>query len=1253
MRNFLVATLLLCNYTPFCQNNAYDKAWQALNENKKTEAAQFLSQAINDPASYEDAYITNIYLKTYNGNENTINDFAKSFYTKSKNTYPYIYALWFNDALLGQYGKKSYDYQLKLIDQLIADDKAPGTLVSAANYQKGMNFLFSANFKKAQPCYDAMGSIKNWQYAGPFENLSQSGFDKTYGPVEHPEPDAKFKSITNADLKWFTPPAENNDGWTPVCYQFNNKQTAVVYAQNFVNSPVDQTVYCNAGFTGSAKIWVNDELVISEGKEMLTEMDTYTVKVDLKKGINRVLVQLGYTATSYPNFIIRFTDEKYKQVQNISGSSVYGVYPKKSNSNKKYALVPQFAETFFKDKIASTPDNPVNYLLLADVYLRNKKLIEARNIISEAIKKAPDNSLLRFKLIEVLIQENNRTLLLEEIEKIKQQDPESLMVLEINIKEFFNNEKYEDGEQELDKRIKLYGENETTYGYKISVLNNEKKYDDMVKEAEIMYKKYPDNTRLLNLMYSIKKEVYKDPKGALRVYETYMKNNYQYEVYDKYSNVLAEAGQNDKALDIKLKLAELFPYSPSFFYDLSKYYYGEKQYDKGEEQIRKALALSPYNEKYWEQLGDIKSEKKNNADALDAYNQSLKYDPNQYDIINKIRKLNGKTEMYKLFSQVDVAKTIKEDKPLDAKNTDYGYYYILDQKDVIIYPGGASEEYYTTILKITNDKGVERYKESSISYNNSQSLLIEKAEVIKKNQAKIEGERNDNQVVFTNLEAGDIIVFKYRLQSFVYGRLGKEYWDKYYFNGQVYSAITRYNLLMPADQKLNYVFTNTSIKPVIKDVETFKQYTWEMLKPEPLKNEPLMPVLADVGNILHVSTVASWKDIADWYSDISNNKDAEDYEIIALYKKLFPEGQKPMSQFQKAKTIYNYIESNIKYSSVSFRQSAFVPQRASATLTTRLGDCKDLSSLFVTLAHMAGINAQMVLVDTRDNGEKQIALPSVDFNHCIARALLDNKSYYIELTDNYLPFTSLPNNLNRAVILEIPSTNISGKTDLQLLTAANKTKDVVKRVIDIKPNENDLSVSVKTVKYGNLSSEVRSQYLNLDNDKQMIDMEKVVANGYKNNVKLQQVSFKDLEKLDDSVLYTYSYKVKNEISQIGTLKTFRVVFPDVVASLDNFSADTREYPIEYWSYEDADNYQTTINITAPLGKKFVEVPTSQTYTFKDMKFTLTYLLKAPDKLTITREFSDGRKNIPAADYDAFKTFFEKVVAAEQNFIAYK
>jgi len=361
-----------------------------------------------------------------------------------------------------------------------------------------------------------------------------------------------------------------------------------------------------------------------------------------------------------------------------------------------------------------------------------------------------------------------------------------------------------------------------------------------------------------------------------------------------------------------------------------------------------------------------------------------------------------------------------------------------------------------------------------------------------------------------------------------------------------------------------------------------------------------------------------------------------------------------MTQFQKAKIIYDYIESNIRYSSVSFRQSAFLPQRASETLITRLGDCKDLSSLFVTLVRMAGINAQLVLVDTRDNGQKDMILPCIEFNHCIAKATLDKKSYFIELTDNYLPFTSLPNDLNGALALEIPVKPSGEKEELIHLATPNRKRDIIKRIIDIKPVDEDLTISVRSTLYGEFSSQSREDYRNLDNEKQMQNLEKKIAGRYNNNVALEKVEFKGLDTPDDSVTYDYRFKVKNEIAEIGSLSTFKIVYPDLVATLENFSADKRDFPVEYWNYETAEAYETIVHITAPAGKTFVELPKSESLSFKDMKFSIPYTLQSPDKLVVTREFSDGRdQQISPEDYIAFKAFFEKIVKAEQKFIAYK
>lgn len=1252
MKTIVLLLLALVTAPCFSQNNSYQKAWNLLNENKREEASKLLAEAMKDPSTAEDAYITHLYLQTYNGKEREVTDFINGFYNKVANPYPYVFSLWFNNAVLGDYGKKEYDFQVKLTDLLMNDAKAPGTLNAAAAYQRGMHELYSNNIEKAQTYYGKVNNIQNWQFVGPFENLSKSGFFKNYGPLDHPEPTAVFKSVTNADIQWFSPTSEDKDGWTPTVYQFSNS-TAVVYAQTFVTVDADKSIHCNIGFTGAVKLWINDELILSDPKEKTTELDALSAKATLKKGNNRLLVQLSYSNTSYPNFSVRFTDENKKPLSGINGTQAFTAYPKLASTNTAPEALPHFAEAYFLDKIKTNKSSFVNYLLLADAYLRNNRIIEARNSITDALKMAPNNSLLRMKLLQVLIKEDNRTMMLEELEKIKRDDPTSLTVMDLKIKEYLEAEKYEDMAAELKKRIALHGVDRSTDGYNVLLLIQEKKYEEMIKEAEKLYVKYPNDEKVVGMMYGIKKDVYKNKKDAIKVYENYMKNNFNYSVYEDYAQVLSEQGNTSKSLKIREELANLFAYNPYGFKVLADYHYGAKQYEKAEEYTKVALGLSPYNESYWSFLGDIYAEKDKKTEAMAAYTKSLMFDPKQYEILSKMRKLQGKPEITKLLAEVDVNKVIQQDNQTDAKNTDYGYYYILDQKDVVIYPGGAAEEYVHVLIRITNEKGIDRYKESSIGYANNQSLLIEKAEIIKKNQSRLEGERNDNVVVFTNLEVGDILVFKYRIQNYNYGRFAKDFWDRYYFGSQLYTAIAKYNILTPTGIPLYYQVTNSTIKPAQKEIEDMKVYSWELKGLEPLKDEPLAPNNTDIGEVLHISTVPNWNDIANWYSDLTNNNAENDFEIIALYKQLFPNPNEKMSDIKKATIIYNYIESNIRYSSVSFRQSAYVPQQPSTTLITRLGDCKDLSALFVTLAQMAGIQSQLVLVNTRDNGEKEMELPSLEFNHCIAKAKLDNKDYYIELTDNYLPFGSLPNNLNGAMILDIPYRRKADAAKLVPLKTPNRTRDIVKRKIEIKPDGSDLAIDVITVKYGHNSSSLRSSYGNLEETKQREQMEKSVAGGYKNIVKLSKIAFGDLTTLSDSVSYTYSYKVKNEISEIGSMNTFRVVYPDIVASLNNFSADERTYPIEYWNYEDVDLYETVVIVTAPTGKKFVELPESETLTYKDSKFSLQYKLLSPDKLVITRKFSSERTNIPAAEYLGFKSFFEKIVKAEQKFIAYK
>jgi tetratricopeptide (TPR) repeat protein len=1231
--------------------NDYENAWKALDQNDRKKALSLLKHAMNDPATAVDAYITYVYIKTFEGQDDKIHDYISEAYENLPDPNAYVYAMWFNRAVLGEYGKKTSTQQ-KLLAKILADKRINGSVKAAAYYVKSLHYQFSNDITSAlNECGKIGAAGPLWQLAGPFDNLSGSGFFKNFGPLEQPGPTARFTSLNNAEIAWFTPPVMNQNGWT---YPFPHIRynTASVYAQTFVNAPSDMKVLLNAGCSGAIKVWVNDEVAIAEPKEIVTELDYYKNYVQLKKGYNRLLVQLSYTNSSFPNFIVRLTDDNYNSIKGLEYNSVFRDYPKLNKGKQPTSSIKHFAEAFFENKIKREPDNIINYILLSQTYLRNMKTADARSLIEKAVERFPDNMLLRFELMQCYLKEANRTSLLQEMERMKERDPDCMLAFRLNIEQLMDQEKYYETEAELKRYDSLYNNDGQLTDIKVKLYGAQNKMDDLIKTIEDMYKTNPDNPQAAQMMFNVKMKVHKDVKGALGIYEHFLKTNYSYDIIKMLANEYNKQGIAEKELQWLKYLADNFSYDPELYTNISNYYFNQQEYDKASEFGRKALELAPYVATYWENLGVELQQQNINGEAANAYQKALYYDGRKYDARARLRELQNKPSIWKAFPETDVYELIKK---ADNSIIDYDFYYLLDEKFAVVYPEGTSEEYYTLVINVLNQKGIDTWKETDISYNSNSSVLsVEKAETVKKNGVKTPAERNGNQLVFTGLEAGDALVLKYKIQNYTEGRLAKEYWNKFIFNAFVPEKISRFCLLIANNIKFNHKTLNTSISPRVSTYDDFTLYTWQKDSSIALKTEPYMPTLGDVGESVTVSTIASWKDIANWYSDLSALKTDDDYEVRRVFGELFPKGVAALSQKNIARIIYDYITKNIRYSSVAFRQSAYVPQKPSVTINTSLGDCKDLSALFVSLTKLAGIKANLVLVNTRDYGQNSMALPSVEFNHCIVKCWLEGDPYYIELTDSDLPFASLPSSLYQATCLVIPSgSKDTISADLGQITAINRTKEKLKRKAIINIVGNDISLKVNVTKTGTLTSAPRNQFAMLSVEKQREEMEKNISGRYKNPVKVSSVSFSGLDEKIDSVHYSCDYTIQNEVSELGDIQMIKIPFEDMVATIDNFSLIQRRFPVEYWKYEDVDEYETTIDIIAPDGTHFIELPKDEKFIFPGGAYALQYMRKGPGRLTIIRKASLKRDNIPAAGYAGMKDFLNKIVKAESKYIAFK
>ncbi|HLP20154.1 MAG TPA: DUF3857 domain-containing protein, partial [Chitinophagales bacterium] len=750
----------------------------------------------------------------------------------------------------------------------------------------------------------------------------------------------------------------------------------------------------------------------------------------------------------------------------------------------------------------------------------------------------------------------------------------------------------------------------------------------------------------------IEKNNSKDLAKANQILETFQKNSYSDKVLTEIANNYFDLGNKKKGYELYKQRIANFPYSVGYLTDLSDLYFAAQDYTNALDYAQRAIALAPYIGGYWGRAGKIYQAMNNEESAKDAFRKAVYYTPTNYEARKQLRKLENKKDLFENFEKADAYALFKK-APKAEDYPDDNSIILLNESQRVVYPEGATEERDEILVKVLNPTGIEIWKEYGIAYNRyRQRLIVDKAEVFKKDGSKIQAERNDAYVVFTNLEVDDAIHISYRLENYNTGKLAQHFWDQFNFNFDFPSKISRYSLLIPAAKKFKSEVLSADVKPTVKDIEDMKLYVWEYNDQPAIKAEPYMPALADVGVILDISTIPDWKYVSNWYSDLSTTLARQDFEIKETAAEIFKD-KKARTELQKAKMIYEYIEANVSYSSVPFMHGPIVPQRASRTLNTKLGDCKDVSTLFVALCKEAGLKANLILVDTRDNGDRHLNLPSIDFNHCIARFIAEGKTYYLELTDQKLSFGSIPVTDLNSNILFIPRDGDTAATQLSKFNSKNRTLNAIFRETDLKFENNDIVFTRKNIKTGMFASQMRNDYADKGKDKQEKGLTHAIASDFTNPTKLNSLKFYDLKTLSDTVAYDYGFTIKNELTEVVGIKIFRIPWSEAVKSLDFLSLENRKYPFLVWNYNAAEVSREVMDIEIPKGKQLAEQPKSVTLTCSAADYSLTYSTPAVGKIRAIREIRYKKDVVPAAEYEQFRDFFNKVAEADSKQMGFK
>jgi hypothetical protein len=157
------------------------------------------------------------------------------------------------------------------------------------------------------------------------------------------------------------------------------------------------------------------------------------------------------------------------------------------------------------------------------------------------------------------------------------------------------------------------------------------------------------------------------------------------------------------------------------------------------------------------------------------------------------------------------------------------------------------------------------------------------------------------------------------------------------------------------------------------------------------------------------TTFKSWEEVGAWYRGLEADRIVADDTVKAKVAEL-TKGK--ATDEEKARALYDYVATNIRYIGVAFGIGRYQPHAAAEILSNQYGDCKDKHTLLSAMLSAAGIQANAVLIGAGIRFNPDVPSPAA-FNHVITRVTLSaaagqpGKHVWLDTTAEVAPWGML------------------------------------------------------------------------------------------------------------------------------------------------------------------------------------------------------------------------------------------------------
>ena len=579
-----------------------------------------------------------------------------------------------------------------------------------------------------------------------------------------------------------------------------------------------------------------------------------------------------------------------------------------------------------------------------------------------------------------------------------------------------------------------------------------------------------------------------------------------------------------------------------------------------------------------------------------------------------------------------------------------------------VLPTGQSR--YTThqVVKILTERGIQKYGDIAIPYQpTAQNIGVNIARTITAdgtvlhppdeafNDATPPGLLSQNLysdamwkvISMVGLAPGVCVEYQVTLEDKV---PGGETWitGAYNFQGTETTLESSYALQIPDTWHLRWKIANDTSNAHEPEVSYTENdtvvYIWRYGETSALIIEEGMPHINEVVPRLRYSSIADWNDVYTWYKELAKGRYTPDANIEEKVQQLT---ENLTTEEGKIRAIYHFVAATIRYVGIELGQSAYQPSSATEVFQVQYGDCKDKTTLLISMLDLVRIKAYPVLISVSPYEQVDTALPALSqFNHMIAAIPTESDTYiWLDPSSTTCSYGDLPYNAQGRTGFLISDTH--GKF-VETPVFPSETNRLV--------STTDMTLNNQGTVEGTLHIQTSGQYdLNTRWVYQQIQpraIKTTLATELSQQFPGIQIvwhEMSDLNELNVPVEIRLGFRVENYATPLSSNVLMPLPIDEFGEYAEAFADDKRAYTLDFGYPTEVEK---TIRVQVPEGWS-AALPEDSHHAIEGAEFTRQYR-QVENIITYRLMFTLKNKILPAVAYPAAKLLFTSLASEDSS-----